>query len=212
MLHMVVRLGPVNALLFCLLSTGISAGTELLGTKTGIIFGSYHYTEIMGPKIFGTLPALIPLVWLVIGYCAVEAAEWLFAWPAGPLRLRRRLAGAVIAAFMMTSWDLVMDPVTVAQSAWFWHGGGAWFGIPISNYTGWLLTSLLIQVIFAVLRRPYDTTVPHASLARAIPVFGFFFALTVNSFGAVRLQLFGPAFAGFFILGLLLCFGLGRRA
>jgi len=59
MLHMVVRLGPVNALLFCLLSTGISAGTELLGTKTGIIFGSYHYTEIMGPKIFGTLPALI---------------------------------------------------------------------------------------------------------------------------------------------------------
>jgi len=40
----------------------------------------------------------------------------------------------------MTAWDLVMDPVMVAGGHWVWDTNGAYFGIPLQNYSGWWLT------------------------------------------------------------------------
>jgi uncharacterized membrane protein len=67
----------------------------------------------------------------------------------------------VIAAFVMTQWDVVMDPPEATISkAWIWHDGGAHFGVPISNYLGWLLTSWLFYQAFAVYlsRRRHPST------------------------------------------------------
>ena len=42
----------------------------------------------------------------------------------------------------MTQWDFVMDaPASTISKAWIWHDGGADFGVPLTNYFGWLLTS-----------------------------------------------------------------------
>jgi uncharacterized membrane protein len=57
----------------------------------------------------------------------------------------------VVAAFIMTQWDVVMDPPEATISkAWIWHDGGAHFGVPFSNYLGWLLTSWLFYQAFAI--------------------------------------------------------------
>jgi putative membrane protein len=62
-----------------------------------------------------------------------------------------RAALPVVAAFVMTQWDVVMDPPEATISkAWIWHGGGAHFGVPLSNYLGWLLTSWLFYQAFAI--------------------------------------------------------------
>ena len=39
-----------------------------------------------------------------------------------------------VAAFVMTQWDLVMEPpeATIGK-AWIWHDGGGYFGVPMSN-------------------------------------------------------------------------------
>ena len=51
----------------------------------------------------------------------------------------------------MTQWDVVMDPPEATISrAWIWHDGGAHFGVPLSNYLGWLLTSWLFYQAFAI--------------------------------------------------------------
>jgi uncharacterized membrane protein len=77
----------------------------------------------------------------------------------------RRLSGKVqlialpvVAAFVMTQWDVVMDPPEATISkAWIWHDGGAHFGVPLSNYLGWLLTSWLFYQAFAIyLSRRHD--------------------------------------------------------
>jgi putative membrane protein len=56
----------------------------------------------------------------------------------------------VVAAFVMTQWGLVMDrsESTIAK-VWMWHDGGADFGVPLSNYLGWLVTSWLFFLAFA---------------------------------------------------------------
>jgi putative membrane protein len=59
----------------------------------------------------------------------------------------------------MTQWDVVMDPPEATISrAWIWHDGGADFGVPLSNYLGWLLTSWLFFQAFAIYlgRRSHD--------------------------------------------------------
>jgi uncharacterized membrane protein len=54
--------------------------------------------------------------------------------------------------FGVTQWDLVMDPPTATiAKAWIWHDGGADFGVPLSNYLGWLLTAFLFSLAFAVI-------------------------------------------------------------
>src|SRR6185437_15484757 len=72
----------------------------------------------------------------------------------------------IVAAFVMTQWDLVMDaPNATIAKAWIWHEGGGMFGVPLSNYLGWLLTSWLIFQTFAVyLRRSGLSAHPRTSL------------------------------------------------
>jgi putative membrane protein len=61
------------------------------------------------------------------------------------------LVRPIVAAFVMAQWDVVMDPPgsTIAK-AWVWHDGGGYFGVPLSNYFGWLLTSWLFYQAFAI--------------------------------------------------------------
>jgi putative membrane protein len=70
----------------------------------------------------------------------------------------------------MTQWDVVMEPAeaTIAK-AWIWHDGGAHFGVPLSNYAGWLLTSWLFYQAFAIyLGRRQDLHAPSAPRERTL--------------------------------------------
>jgi putative membrane protein len=64
----------------------------------------------------------------------------------------------------MTQWDLVMDPPeSTISKAWIWHDGGAHFGVPLSNYLGWLLTSWLFYQPFAFSLRRTTARWPQGS-------------------------------------------------
>jgi putative membrane protein len=61
------------------------------------------------------------------------------------------LAQPLLAAFIMVAWDLSMDPVwSNLVQAWIWQDGGAWFGVPVSNFLGWYLAVYLIYQSFAL--------------------------------------------------------------
>jgi putative membrane protein len=78
-----------------------------------------------------------------------------------------------LAAFIMTAWDLAQDPVwSTILHGWMWLDGGPWFGVPISNYLGWLGTVFIIFVLFALYlrRRP---ALPNAT-ATAWPAMLFY--------------------------------------
>jgi uncharacterized membrane protein len=57
----------------------------------------------------------------------------------------------LLAAVIMTAWDFAQDPVwSTLLHAWRWRDGGPWFGVPITNFAGWLLTVFLIYFAFAL--------------------------------------------------------------
>jgi len=61
----------------------------------------------------------------------------------------------------MTAWDLSMDPVWAEiYHAWVWRDGEAYYGVPISNFFGWLLPDLRV-----VCQKESDCLILNKSLA-----------------------------------------------
>ena len=142
-----------------------------IGVATGFPFGHYHFAVDIGLPRIGSIPIVVGPLWFGAGYFAWVVAAILLG--GADRRLDRPLdfvALPVVAAFVMTQWDLVMDrsQSTVAQ-VWKWHDGGADFGVPLSNYLGWLLTSWLVFLAFALcLRRQPARSAPSAPRRRKL--------------------------------------------
>ncbi len=155
LLHMMGRLGKKTAILVFIASFGISLGSELLGTSTGLPFGPYGYTNQLGYKILGLVPFNIPTSWFFMLYCSLAICGRLLpATDDG----KSRWWWALVGGLVLTAWDVSMDPAMVASVHWLWHLppiagmplwqniliGGHFYGMPLTNWLGWLLTGIIV--------------------------------------------------------------------
>lgn len=103
---------------------------EIVGEKTGMIFGHYNYSDILSPNVFG-VPVVIGLSWLNLVYGSVEITNKFFhtSWQ----------IKAVIAALMMTGFDAVMEPAARALGFWYWQN----YAIPLQNYIAWFFFAFI---------------------------------------------------------------------
>src|ERR1700739_2694661 len=172
----------------------VSNAFENVSILTGFPFGHYHYSDNLGPKLF-LCPWLIGLAYLGMGYLSWTVARLILdgVRPAGD----RIFALPALASFVMVSWDLTFDPVasTIGQS-WIWQDGGAYFGVPVSNFLGWYLTFFVFFQLFALSqsRRP-GRPQPAASMAIIEPSFWWpaLAAYAATALRAVVTLLFLPA-------------------
>src|SRR6476660_5277838 len=66
---------------------------EFVGARTGLPFGSYHFTDLLGPKILGTVPMVMPLAWYNIAFPAHAIATAAFP----QTTLRRCVLGSFVS-------------------------------------------------------------------------------------------------------------------
>lgn len=155
--HATLEIGWRRAAGFLAAAVLISLAFESVGVVSGVPFGRYFYTQVLGVKLFGLVPWVIPITYFAILYPA-----WLVACTALGVDPRafdpRRLGWtsvaitALVSALAMTAWDLTMDPVMVYEvHAWVWIDGGAWFGVPFSNFAGWVLVNAIIVLAWALI-------------------------------------------------------------
>ncbi|MGQ9833572.1 MAG: carotenoid biosynthesis protein [Candidatus Villigracilaceae bacterium] len=126
--------------------------TEWIGSRSGFPFGRYHYTDRLQPQIAG-VPLLIPFAWWMM-----LTPSWVIASHIVPERAQPagRVLRALIAAAAFTAWDLFLDPQMVSWNLWAWETPGAYFGIPLSNFLGWLLASFFLSLLLI----PSNLTTP----------------------------------------------------
>lgn len=154
---------------FFLLAAVISYLLEEFGVRTGWIYGAYHYSNMLGPKL-GNVPLLIPLAWFMMIYPSWIVARTItrgirLSSPAG------LIAQAFIAAITMTAWDTVMDPGMAAAGNWIWEHGGGYFGVPLHNYLGWLFTTFLVYIAAGILWRTNNQRAELRAFFFALPIF-----------------------------------------
>jgi Carotenoid biosynthesis protein len=160
LLHGAIRYGVGGIIVFLVLCLGVSNIYENMGVLTGFPFGRYHYTDVLGPKLF-LVPLLIGPAYFGTGYVSWVLANIL-------LGTDRRRDGVVtflmpvVATFIMVGWDVCLDPSSsTVQHIWIWENGGGYFGVPLTNFLGWYLTVYTFLQLFALYlaRRP-DTPRP----------------------------------------------------
>jgi uncharacterized membrane protein len=163
LLHGARLYGTRGILRFAGICLSVATIAETLSLRTDFPHGHYYFTEVMGPKLFG-LPFLLVFAYLGIGYCA-----WIIAGLILPPQHSPILLQPLLAAVVMTAWDLAMDPDwATLDHAWIWRDGGAVFGVPLSNYCGWMLTAFTFYLLFA-LTKPEPHPEPSLSFHR-LPV------------------------------------------
>jgi uncharacterized membrane protein len=134
--------GPRFALRFMAVAIATSLITETMGVLTGLIFGPYVYSPRFGPKIFGLVPAVIPLIWFSMSYLAFVAAELIVGRgvPA-PAATRPVIA---LSAGLLLGYDVVADPNHVFRGGWSYGGGGLFYGVPLQNFVAWYAIGLVM--------------------------------------------------------------------
>ncbi|WP_050403030.1 carotenoid biosynthesis protein [Bradyrhizobium embrapense] len=154
-IHAVIAYGTQQALILFIACSAIAFAVENLGTATGFPFGVYHFEVGADLPHIGLIPVIVGPLWFGAGYFSWTVASVLLDGADRQLnRPFNFVALPVVAAFVMTQWDLVMDaPNATIAKVWIWHDGGGMFGVPLSNYLGWLLTSWLIFQAFALCLR-----------------------------------------------------------
>lgn len=128
------RSGPRFALALAGLAFLVGYGSEVIGVATGFPFSEYSYTERLQPQLLD-VPIAIPLAWAMMAYPAWRVGELV-----GPTPVLR----ALCAAGALTAWDVALDPQMVGIGYWEWPNGGAYVGIPLVNFLGWLAVGIVL--------------------------------------------------------------------
>ena len=126
---------------------------EFTGSRTGMPFGAYHYTNRLRPQL-GGVPIIIPLAWLMMlppAWAVAEATLQRFS-----LEGNGRIAFILISASAFTAWDLFLDPQMVKWELWIWDrpASAGYFGIPLTNYAGWFLCAAVLTAVLSPLSVP----------------------------------------------------------
>ncbi|MDA7803035.1 carotenoid biosynthesis protein [Crocinitomix sp.] len=107
---------------------------ELIGTKTGYLFGDYWYETVLGWRLFD-VPLIIGINWYAIVLSSANVARFVKT----PIILQSTLAG-VLCVFM----DFVIEPIAIQYNFWEWQGNE----IPFFNYVTWFAFASLFAYIY----------------------------------------------------------------
>ena len=147
-------------ILFLVAAFGISLTTAFLGTAYGIPFGKYSYTGLLGWRIAGMVPLLIPVGWFSMSVGSYVLALQLLG-PASMQIFRRttnhwyRSAQRVaLASLLLLALGITLEPVmSTLVPCWIWEGSGAFFFPPaVRNLLAWMVTGVFIFVSFEFFR------------------------------------------------------------
>jgi uncharacterized membrane protein len=135
------RLGTTWVLPFGLVY-GLSFCAEHIGTGYGVPFGGYEYTGLLGAKLGGRVPFLIPISWFLMAL-----PSWVLARHAlrGPEQALGRIA---LASMWLVVWDLALDPaMSFLTPYWMWEDPGSYYGMPLINLLGWYVTGVALMAV-----------------------------------------------------------------
>lgn len=159
--HASASRGPKWTAMMFLTTAGLGLLAEMIGTATGIPFGSYFYaTGRLGPDIVG-VPAVVPLAWTA-GFYPIWCAVTYVLRRSATSTVTMSMGRIVLTAAGMVGWDLYLDTQMVTDGHWTWTSSiaglpGIGF-IPVSNYAGWFAVALAMAAVVETMTRLMNST------------------------------------------------------
>jgi bisanhydrobacterioruberin hydratase len=174
-------LGAREAALSLLALAVFGYAIETVGVVMGFPYGPFYYGDALGGKLFGLVPFLLPVSYAPLVLGAVAAS-----WGSGSRALQ-----VLRSALLLTLMDGVLDPGAASLGFWVWPEGGFYYGVPLSNYAGWLLSGALAATLLLAAGRWQDSP-PPGLLDSAVVALAFWIGVCAFS-GLVFPALLGAA-------------------
>lgn len=201
----VPHLGWKKVAAFTVIGYLIAFASEFSSINNGFPYGWYYYVDTTRDRelwIAG-VPFFDSLSYVFLTYCSYATALLVLA-PVKRVQgdlvlletvsIRRSFSVLLLGALFQVFLDIIIDPVALQGSRWFlgriygYREVGVHFGVPVSNYLGWFLVSLvLVWALQQIDRLISDREKPAGKPAgvAAIPyraLFGPFLYLCVLAF------------------------------
>jgi len=181
-----------NILLATVVVAFIGSAIQTLNTFTGVPFGPLFYKPASGPRLFNGLLWFFPFWWVV----AILASRGVARLILRPWRKIRAYGYWLIGLTTLLAilLELGLQPfATHVRRYWIWTPSKLpvdWFGTPLSDFLGWLVT-ILLALAFAtpalMKRKPTKSTPDYHPLVIWVALNALFIA------GACSQHLFAAA-------------------
>lgn len=150
-IHGSIFYGFKKMVIFFFIITLVSWGYENISIITGFPFGYYQYSNQLGIKIWHVPVAIMP-TYFSFGYLSWSITHSLLRKSNSKTTKLDIFQIPALAAFIMTAWDLTMDPInSTIHKLWTWRSGGEYFGVPLQNFLGWYICVYTFYLFFAVI-------------------------------------------------------------
>ena len=107
---------------------------EVIGVKTGLIFGKYSYGNGLGYKLFD-VPLIISINWAMLICAGTNVVSRIFT---------NKIAVLSVAALLVTGIDLLIEQVAPKLDFWLFNGGFP----SLHNYFGWIGVAFFTSYFF----------------------------------------------------------------
>lgn len=135
-----------NFIIWAIVTYIITFLLEVIGVKSGIIFGSYWYGETLGIK-FLNVPLIIGFNWIMIILGAILVAEFFF---------KNKFLITITASLLATIFDFFLEPTAIKLGYWNWTD----ISVPLQNYFAWFVISLLFTILYFKMGTKVKTDLP----------------------------------------------------
>ena len=107
---------------------------EVIGVKTGLIFGKYSYGNGLGIKLL-EVPLIISINWAMLICAGIRIVSSIFV---------NKITVILVAALLVTLIDLLIEQVAPKLDFWQFENG-----LPgLHNYLGWIGVAFFISYFF----------------------------------------------------------------
>jgi putative membrane protein len=181
LLTLAKRLPLQNVVSAALLIALISGTVIAPATVSGIPFGPFTYSDVLGGKLFGALPWTIPLLWIVVIVNSRGVARLIMR----PWRKTNYYGFWVIGltCALALVLDLGLEPFAArVKHYWAWRAPAwvpQWYSAPWVNFLGWLVVSLGVMAFttpWLINKRPVKLPMDYHPLATWLLI-NLYFAL-----------------------------------
>lgn len=140
----------------------MAIGIEIIGVKTGHIFGVYEYNQLLWPEI-GGVPLAIGFSWinLLLSAASISYGIKRFELTKKPWIM------ALLIGMLMVIFDVVLEPAAIRLDYWSWSGGD----VPVQNYLAWFILGFLFArtgIAFSVFDHGLPGIIRHAYFAQLV--------------------------------------------
>ena len=151
--------GRKRAIVWLVSGYFIAWASEYSSIHNGFPYGEYHYIyeNMPGELMILGVPFFDSLSYPFLIFASYAMAEFILKGSRGMGQGARLLLGALLTMLL----DVIVDPIATMGDKWFlgqihWYAHPGWyFGVPLSNFAGWLLVAFAVIAFNVILWRAF---------------------------------------------------------